>query len=395
MKKILFIVWALCTFGATYALNPAFNEMVELWDASQSLYTQKNYGKAAKCLEQYIQQCAELPDSLQAQVNLAGTYYNLACYNALAGRKRAAVNAFDKYVDLVVGKQEIDYGFICRDTDLNLIRSDKRFVAAMQRLGEWGDYKTILQKAPGYAAADCDSLPGFYYANPNDRNLVRLRQYYNLDSIAGAGDEISKMINLMTWVHNTVRHDGGSSWPEERTAMAMIELCRNEKRGVNCRMLAMILNECYLAMGFKSRYITCMPKNMVSDCHVINAVYSVTLDKWVWMDPSFNAYVTDENGIPLSIAEVRKRIREGGDYFLNEDANWNNREKQTKESYLDRYMAKNLYYLEAASQNIYGAEWEHDGHPGQYYINLIPVGQPNNRFFHTTDEEWFWQSPYK
>ena len=63
MKKILFIVWALCTFGATYALNPAFNEMVELWDASQSLYTQKNYGKAAKCLEQYIQQCAELPDS--------------------------------------------------------------------------------------------------------------------------------------------------------------------------------------------------------------------------------------------------------------------------------------------------------------------------------------------
>lgn len=79
----------------------------------------KNYGKAAKCLEQFIQQYTELPDSLQTQVNLTGVYYNLACYNALAGRKRAAVNAFDKYVDLVVGEQEIDYGYICRDTDLN------------------------------------------------------------------------------------------------------------------------------------------------------------------------------------------------------------------------------------------------------------------------------------
>lgn len=58
--------------------------------------------------------------------------------------------------------------------------------------------------------------------------------------------------------------------------------------------MAQMLNECYLAMGFKSRFITCMPKVMINDCHVINAVYSNTLDKWLWMDPTFNAYVTDE-----------------------------------------------------------------------------------------------------
>lgn len=58
--------------------------------------------------------------------------------------------------------------------------------------------------------------------------------------------------------------------------------------------MAQMLNECYLAMGFKSRFITCMPKVMINDCHVINAVYSNTLNKWLWMDPTFNAYVTDE-----------------------------------------------------------------------------------------------------
>ena len=39
-----------------------------------------------------------------------------------------------------------------------------------------------------------------------------------------------------------------------------------------------------------------MPRKMVNDCHVINVVYSATLDKWVWVDPTFDAYVVDENG---------------------------------------------------------------------------------------------------
>lgn len=43
--------------------------------------------------------------------------------------------------------------------------------------------------------------------NPNDSNLVQLRKHFNLDSIAGSGDEISKIKNLLYWVHNIVPHD--------------------------------------------------------------------------------------------------------------------------------------------------------------------------------------------
>ena len=76
-------------------------------------------------------------------------------------------------------------------------------------------------------------------------------------------------------MHDNIPHDGSSSWPEERNAIAMYELCKREESGINCRMLAQVLNECYLSMGLKSRYVTCLPRIMVGDCHVINVVYPI------------------------------------------------------------------------------------------------------------------------
>ena len=63
---------------------------------------------------------------------------------------------------------------------------------------------------------------------------------------------------------------------------------------------------------------------------LINSVYSQQLQKWIWIDPTNNAYVKDENGNLLSIAEVRDRLIHNKPLVLNEDANWNNQKKQTK-----------------------------------------------------------------
>ena len=95
-----------------------------------------------------------------------------------------------------------------------------------------------------------------------------------------------------------------------------------------------------------------MPKDPDDpDCHVINTVWSSELQKWIWVDPTFNAYVTDEDGVMLGIAEVRERLIDGRPLVLNKDANWNNESKQTKEHYLENYMAKNLYYFECVVDN--------------------------------------------
>lgn len=119
----------------------------------------------------------------------------------------------------------------------------------MEKIRIENDFQSILIQAGNYTNKTETLLPKFTYLAPNDRNLVKIREYFNLDSIAGSGNEISKIKNLLHWAHNVVRHDGRSINPRLKNAIDLVKICRDENRGINCRMIAQILNECYLAMG--------------------------------------------------------------------------------------------------------------------------------------------------
>lgn len=109
----------------------------------------------------------------------------------------------------------------------------------------------------------------------DDEDLQNIKEKYDLPAVAGNGDELSQIFNLMLWVNFNVRHDGSSQNPFPPNADNIIETAEDENRGVNCRMLAIVLNDFYLYMGFKSRFITCKPfDHEFNDCHVVNAVYS-------------------------------------------------------------------------------------------------------------------------
>ena len=170
-------------------------------------------------------------------------------------------------------------------------------------------YLDILKGSDKYNINDNRPIPKFTYQSMDNQNLVKIRKDFNLDSVAGKGNEIYRILSLMHWVHNIVKHDGSSNNPALRNAIDLIAVCKKENRGVNCRMMATILNECYLSMGIKSRFITCWPKDTTDiDCHVINMVYSNSLNKWIWIDPTFDAYVMNEKGELLGIQEVRERL---------------------------------------------------------------------------------------
>ncbi len=323
--------------------------------------------------------------------DIMGTlYYNIACFNSRLGNLTEALAAFEKAIPEYGWG---DYNHALTDPDLDNIRDMPRFAELMQTLRETSDYIYVLGKSGDYATHAGKELPRFTYQEVNDPDLVKVREYFKLDSIAGDGDEISRILNLLEWAHNVVRHDGISYNPDSKNAIDLVEICRREERGINCRMMAQLLNECYLALGFKSRYVTCMPKVMINDCHVINIVYSETLDKWIWVDPTFNAYVTDENGMMLGIAEVRERLRTGAPLVLNEDANWNNKQQQTKEHYLDYYMAKNLYYVVCTQHSTTDSETVGKGNPT--YIGLLPSGysDKDKYYIETSDDKYFWQKP--
>ena len=234
-------------------------------------------------------------------------------------------------------------------------------------------YIDTLKKAGKYNYADQREIPSFTYQPMDNPNLVRIRKELKLDSIAGKGDELAKIFNLLHWVHALIRHDGSSNNPTLKNAIDLIRVCREENRGVNCRMLATVLNECYLSMGITSRYITCMPKETnFNDCHVINMVYSKDLKKWIWIDPTFDSYVMDEKGNLLGIREVRERLVKGLPLVLNADANWNRSTPQTKEGYLQNYMAKNLYRLETPVVSQYDSETWKSGKVAAY-VELLPL----------------------
>ncbi|MCX3263129.1 transglutaminase-like domain-containing protein [Pedobacter agri] len=234
-------------------------------------------------------------------------------------------------------------------------------------------YLDTLRKAEKYNYKDNREVPKFSYQSMEDPNLVKIRKDLKLDSIAGKGNELSKVFNLLHWVHNLVRHDGSSNNPSLQNAIDLIKVCREENRGVNCRMLATILNECYLSLGIASRHITCMPKETkFDDCHVINMVYSKDLKKWIWIDPTFDAYVMDEKGALLGVQEVRERLIKGQPLVLNADANWNRSTLQTKEYYLQYYMAKNLYRLQTPLNSEYNFETSKAGKTVTY-VELLPL----------------------
>lgn len=397
MKKLaLFFAAVLFAISAT-AQDPeqAFISRIEVSEGLlREAIKAKNYGAAERVNIDIIRDYEAQSEALRQKWSwiVGGLYYNLSCMQSLQNKRQQAIDSFAKACKF--GYNE--YTHIKNDTDLDNIRDDETFQRLHAEMRETSDYIWVLQQAKGYVAGGTENMPPFTYQSADDAELVRVREYFELDKVIGTGDELSKIRNLLTYIHNKIRHDGQHDNPEKLNSLFMAEACKDGSRGLNCRGLAIVLNDCYQAMGFKSRVVTCMPKVYISDCHVINTVYSETLGKWVWVDPTQNSWVMDENGTMLGIGEVRERLRDGRTIVLNDEANWNNEVKTTKEDYLENYMAKNLYYIVCGDKSYFGAEENAAGKPRQVFIALCPEGYTpshDSDYVVTTDDEWFWGSP--
>lgn len=398
MKALTLALFISCYCLLGMAQERTKDSLMKLFEQTlekeQDARKNNDYPKAVEGWTHYLEEVAKYPADIPRPMEDAKACYQIGCMYALNNSPKEALKMLEKSIEMGLD----DYWNLATDDDMKSLKDNRRYQKLMLKMkAQSDDFSKILKQSAGYTKNTAKDIPAFTYMDANDSNLVRIRNYFNLDSIAGTGDEISKIKNLLTWVHNVVRHDGSSMNPKEKNAIAMVEVCKKENRGINCRMMAQLLNECYLAMGFKSRFVTCMPQKMINDCHVINSVYSKTLNKWLWMDPTFNAYVTDEKGNLLGIAEVRERLRNDQPLVLNEDANWNNQSKQTKLYYLDYYMAKNLYYVVCPLRSEFNAETNYDGKVWSDYVALVPEGflpeKENREAFNISDNDYFWQSP--
>ena len=316
-------------------------------------------------------------------------YYDQACCYAIVGQKKQALAALGQSVEL--GYK--DYNNIVNDNDLVSLRKDKKYQALQAQVKDRQPLNVLKKSAP---YAKDDAKVEFRYQPKRSNNLCKVRDYFKLDSVAGQGDELSKIINLLHFAHDNIRHDGSNQAFAELDAIDLYNYYKATGKGVNCRQLAISLCEMYLSMGIPARYVTCMPADSLDyECHVINTVWSSQLQKWLYIDPTMDAWVTDENGTLLSIAEVRERLINDQPLVLCETANWNHESQQTKEYYLETYMAKNLYYFVCKKLNRFNPESVYRDNDPEGDVRLIPVGFVNNNWKcdTTTDPEVFWAKP--
>lgn len=186
-----------------------------------------------------------------------------------------------------------------------------------------------------------------------NEELDRIKTKYNLETIAGNGDDLSKIKNLLKWIHNLLKHDGSANLPLHKINIdGIIEV--GKEKGSSCFSLSVALSEAYLALGFKSKYVRCKPMDYKDgDYHVVVQVYCNDLNKWIMVDPTQEAYFVDEDENILSLEELRKKLIKGEKVLINDDINWNG-EKVDKEEYIN-YMTKNIFRFEVNKINAYNS----------------------------------------
>lgn len=178
-----------------------------------------------------------------------------------------------------------------------------------------------------------------------------LRSNYNILEIADKGNDFSKAIKLMQWVHDNVRHCGGGREVDiSKDSISILDYTfgKGQVSGIFCYHIAIVFTECCLAAGLIARTIHCKPfsPNDV-DTHVVSMVYINEMNKWVLFDPNNNTYFTDKNGIALSPLEAR--------HLLGRDEIYVSGSLQELDWY-KQYMAKNLFYIKFWAINTFGTD---------------------------------------
>lgn len=403
-RKIITLISLLFAVSCINAQSP---RVFELQNASERLYAQfrelamsKNYEKAIVPIKELINMLDTTTIFNDQSINIpkqaldkqkASYQYDLACCYAILGNKKMAMKTLTASVD----NGYDNYSNMYWDNDLASLKKDKKFQALLAIVKERHPLEK-LKKSNAYKSESEGVIPKFEYQPKEHPNLQRVRDYFQLDTISGKDNELEHIKNLLHFVHDNIRHDGSRMTVCEYDAIDLYNYYKATGNGVNCRMLAITLCDIYLAMGYKARVVTCLAADPNDpDCHVINSVWSETLQKWLYIDPTMDAWVMDENGTMLSIAEVRERLIDGRELVLCPTANWNHESPQTKDYYLETYMAKNLYYQVCKKRFFFNHESIYRNTDNED-IRLIPAGFENGSYGSvktTTDPTIFWAKP--
>ena len=249
----------------------------------------------------------------------------------------------------------------------------------------------LLRNATPYAS---DTAHYHFVYQQDTLQAQKIRAYFRLDTLLtdSAANTWDKALTLAKFVAKNIPHANQTKYPEKRNAIDLWKYTREVEPAFNCRLHSILLHELMLSEGIINRFVTCLPADTLdSDCHVVNLVWLPERNKWAMIDSDMQAWISNSEGTPLSLAEMRERYISGSPMRINplfdsikEDFNYD---------YYRSYWAKNLYWFICWEETGYGKE---DAMKGRQ-ITLAPAGftDPDTgpSDVHTTDAERFWAAP--
>jgi hypothetical protein len=235
----------------------------------------------------------------------------------------------------------------------------------MSGMLDYDDDLNILRKNSQYSDLIDDSI-GFDY-DYSDSRLSELRDKYHLDNIAGNGNDFHKLMRITLWLSKTLNLGNAKI----THSFHSLEVLENSKCGFssNCFIAATVLQECFLAMGYKTRMVRCMPIDLrFNECHCMTIAYVNEFKKFVVFDSAMGGIYIDEKGMPLSINEMRHRIIDEKvikirSLFVTENNNL-----------FYKYLAKNIIRFQSHKNIKYGNEIS--GKKSDIMVNLNPLTLP-------------------
>lgn len=228
----------------------------------------------------------------------------------------------------------------------------------------------------------------------DEHRAAEIRAYFknntglDLDSVAASQKTTwEKTLQLAKFIADSIPHNNQTEPLGDLNAISLWEYAQCVPTGFNCRWHSIFLSELLLSIGIKNRFVTCMPEDKNdNDCHVVNLVWLPEIEKWAMIDSDMMEYVTDENGVPLSLEEMQSELNAGRELNIIMDTD----AEEIKE--MQSYWAKNLHHF--ANHTTYAFDLE-----GQYgfstsYICLVPSKYdcPHKEIYDaiTTNAAAFW-----
>ncbi|MCL2544624.1 MAG: transglutaminase-like domain-containing protein [Clostridia bacterium] len=259
-------------------------------------------------------------------------------------------------------------------------------------------YEDRVQQLNDFAAYADDGVVIPFVFDLNRRDLYAdLIEAYDLDSVTAGYTDVELMIVLLHWICDHFNHNG-MAFPArpDVNAITIVEFLEENPDGANCRTLAILLAELLRLYGIEATHVTGLSmEETPAAVHVFTHAYSRELKQWIYLDPTFNLYLQDEDGNYLSLVQMRESFAGGSHIFANENAG-HNAEAFDMDEYKD-FMIEYLFRFMQGTHFTFGSEDGKDDHPVGV---LVPVGYeieviPPEHMSHivalyTTDPDTYW-----